>query len=74
VLEDQWVSLVPTKFINEDFSVDWASQPIYDIYLDEDDLLEEVNLFLNTIQIVEENNVHLVFDENSKSELSEWSL
>jgi hypothetical protein len=74
VLEDRWVSLVATKFINEDFSVDWASQPIYDIYLDEDDLLEEVNLFLNTIQIVEENNVHLVFDENSKSELSEWSL
>jgi hypothetical protein len=66
--------LAVTKFINEDFSVDWASQPIYDIYLDEDDLLEEVNLFLNTIQIVEENDVHLVFDENSKSELSERGL
>jgi hypothetical protein len=42
------------EFIEEDCSVDWTSPPIYDIYPGEDDLLEEVNLFLDTINIVEE--------------------
>jgi hypothetical protein len=42
------------EFIEEDFFVDWTSPPIYDIYPGEDDLLEEVNLFLDTINIVEE--------------------
>jgi hypothetical protein len=36
--------------------------------------LEEVNLFLYTIKIVEENDVHRVFDKSSKSEISQWDL
>jgi hypothetical protein len=35
VLEDRRVSLVTTKLIDEDLSVDWAYPPIYDIYIDE---------------------------------------
>jgi hypothetical protein len=31
-------------------------------------------LFLDTIKIVEENNVHSVFVESPKSEISQWSL
>jgi hypothetical protein len=34
VFEDQRVSLVATKLIDEDLSVNWASPPIYDIYPD----------------------------------------
>jgi hypothetical protein len=49
VLEDQWVSFVTTKLIDEDLLVDWASPPIYDIYPDEESLLKEVNLVLDTI-------------------------
>jgi hypothetical protein len=48
VLEDRRVSLIATKLIDEDLSVDWASPPIYDIYPDEEDLLEEVNLVIDT--------------------------
>ena len=61
-------------FIEEYFFVDWASPPIYDTYPNEKDLLEEVNLFLDTIQIVEENDVHRMFDESPKSEISQWGL
>jgi hypothetical protein len=43
VPEDRRVSLVATKLIDEDLSVDWASPPIYDIYPNEEDLLEEIN-------------------------------
>jgi hypothetical protein len=57
------------EIIEEYFSVDWVSPSIYNIYPDKNDLLEEVNLFLNTIKIVEENDVHLVFDESLKSEI-----
>jgi hypothetical protein len=46
------------EFIDEVFFIDWVFPPIYDICLDEEDLLEEVNLFIDTIKIVEENNVH----------------
>jgi hypothetical protein len=63
VPEDRWISLV-----------DWVSPPIYDIYLDKEDLLKEVNLFLDTINIVEGNDVHHVFDESQKSEISQWSF
>ena len=38
VPEDRWVSLVATKLIDEDLSVNWASPPVYDIYPNEDDL------------------------------------
>jgi hypothetical protein len=74
VLEDRRVSLVATKLIDEDLSVDWASPPIYDIYHDEEDLLEEVNLIIDTINIVEGNDVHLVSEESPKSEISQWGL
>jgi hypothetical protein len=60
--------------IDEDLSVDWTSPPIYDIYLDEEGLLEEVNLILDTINIVERNDVHLVFEESPRSEISQWGL
>jgi hypothetical protein len=33
--------------------------------------LEEVNLVLDTINIVEGNDVHLVFKESPKSEISQ---
>ena len=59
------------EFIKKDFSIDWTSSPIFDIYPKEEDLLEEVNLFLDTIKIVEENGVHHVFDESPKSEISQ---
>jgi hypothetical protein len=74
VLEDRWVSLVATKLVDENLSVDWASPPIYDIYLDEEGLLEEVNLVLDTINIVEGNYVHFVFEEIPKSKISQWGL
>jgi hypothetical protein len=54
------------EIIEEYFSVDWVPPPIYDIYPDENDLLEEINLFLDTIKIIEENDVHFVFDESPK--------
>jgi hypothetical protein len=69
VPKDRRVSLVTTKLIDEDLSVDWASPPIYNIYPNEEDLLEEVNLVLDTINIVEGNDVHLVFEESPKSEI-----
>jgi hypothetical protein len=62
------------EFIEEDYSVDWIFPPIYDIYPSEEDLLDEVYLFLDTINIVEENDVHDVFDESLKSEISQWGL
>jgi hypothetical protein len=74
VPEDRQVSLVTTKLIDEDLSVHWASPPIYDIYPDEEDLLEEVNLVIDTINIVEGNDVHLVSEESPKSEISQWGL
>jgi hypothetical protein len=36
--------------------------------------LEEVNLFIDTINIVKENDVYCVFDESPKSEISQWGL
>jgi hypothetical protein len=44
------------EFIEEDFSVDWVSPPIYDIYHDEDDLLKEVSFMVDAIKFIEENN------------------
>ena len=74
VPEDRQVYLVATKLIDEDLLVDWASPSIYDIYLEEEGLLREVNLVLDTINIVEGNDVHHVFEENPKSEISQWDL
>jgi hypothetical protein len=56
------------KFIEEDFSVDWVSPPIYDIYPDEEDLLKEVSFVVNTENFIEENNNYDVFDESLKFE------
>jgi hypothetical protein len=56
------------KFIEEDFSVDWVSPPIYDIYPDEEDLLKEVSFVVNTENFIEENNNYDVFDESHKFE------
>jgi hypothetical protein len=36
--------------------------------------LEGVNLFLDTINIVEGNDVHLEFEEIPKSEISQWDF
>jgi hypothetical protein len=72
VPEDRRVFLVATKLIDENLSVDWASPSIYDIYPADEGLLEEVNLVLSTINIVEGNDVHLVFEESPKSEISQW--
>jgi hypothetical protein len=36
--------------------------------------LEEVNLVLDTINILEGNDVHLVFEESAKNEISQWGL
>jgi hypothetical protein len=74
VPEDRRVSLVATKLIDEDLSVDWASPPIYDIYPNEEGLLEEVNFVLDTINTVKGNDDHLVFEESPKSEISQWGL
>jgi hypothetical protein len=74
VPEDRRISLVATKLNDEDLSVDWASPSIYDIYLDEEDLLEKVNLVLDTINIVEGNDVSLMFEESPKSKISQWGL
>jgi hypothetical protein len=62
------------EIIEQDFSVDLVSPPIYDIYPDEEDLLEEVNLFIDTIKIVEDNDIYHVFDKSSKSKISQWGI
>jgi hypothetical protein len=36
--------------------------------------LEEVNLVIDTINIVKGNDVHLVSEESPKSEISQWGL
>ena len=74
VIEDRQVSLVANKLIEENLSVDWTSPPIYDIYPDKKGLLDEVNLVLYTINIVEGNDFHLVFEKSPKSEISRWGL
>jgi hypothetical protein len=54
------------KYIEEDFSVDWVSPPIYDIYPDEEGL--EVSFVVNTENFIEENNSYDVLDESPKFE------
>ena len=56
------------RFIKKDFSVDWVSPLIYDIYSNEDDLLKEVSFVVNTENFIEENNNYDVFDESHKFE------
>jgi hypothetical protein len=59
------------EIIEQDFSIDLVFPPIYDIYPDEENLLEEVILFIDTIKIVEDNDIYRVFDKSSKSEMSQ---
>jgi hypothetical protein len=49
---------VENEFVDGDSSTDWDSLLIYDTYSDKDDLLEEVSFSIDTIKIVEENDVH----------------
>jgi hypothetical protein len=51
-----------------------VSSPIYHIYHDEEDLLKEVNLFIDTIKIVEDNDIYHVFDKTLESEISQWAF
>jgi hypothetical protein len=62
------------EIVEENFLVDWASPPIYDIYPDEDDLLQEVSLSVDIVKFVEKNYVYHMFDESSNSEVSELGL
>lgn len=56
------------QFIEEDFFVDWVSPPIYDIYPDEEDLLNEVNFVVDAVKFIEENNDYHVFNESPHNE------
>jgi len=46
-------SYVEDKFIEEDFSIDWVSPPIYDIYPNKEDLLQEVSFVVDVIKFIE---------------------
>jgi hypothetical protein len=73
VPEDRRVSLVATKLMDEDLSVDWASPPIYDIYPDEEESLEEVNLS-DSLAILYEDYVHYMVDKGSKDKYSDFNV
>lgn len=60
--------------VEKDFSVKWAFPLIYDIYPQEDDLLNEVSISVDTVKFVDENDVYHEFDESSKSKVSELDL
>lgn len=60
--------------MEEYFSVDWAFPPIDDNYRNEEDLLDEVSLSINTKYFVEESDVYHVFEESPKSEYLSWVL
>ena len=47
---------------------DWVPPLIYNIYLDEDDLLKEISFMVNTENFIEENNSYDVFDESPRFE------
>lgn len=47
---------------------------IYDIYLAKEDLLEGISFSVDTVKMAEENDVHHVFDESPKSEVSQLGL
>jgi hypothetical protein len=50
-------------------AVDWVSPTIYDdIYLDEDDLLNDVSFLVDATKFIEENNDYHVFDESPHNE------
>jgi hypothetical protein len=73
VPEDQRVSLVATKLMDDDLSVDWASPPIYDIYPDEEESLEEVNLS-DSLAILYEDYVHYMVDKGFKDKYSDFNV
>jgi hypothetical protein len=59
--------------MDEDLSVDWASPPIYDIYPDEEESLEEVNLS-DSLAILYEDYVHYMVDKGSKDKYSDFNV
>jgi hypothetical protein len=52
--------------------MDWNSLPTYDTYVDDEDFIVVSSLSYD--KEVENNSVNNVFDESSKSEISQWSL
>jgi hypothetical protein len=46
------------EFVDGDSLVDWDFPSIYDIYPNEENLLKEVNFWVDTLKIIEENDVH----------------
>jgi len=72
------------EFVAEDFQhkedvedpsqcfMDWNSLPTYDTYVDDEDFIVVSSLSYD--KEVENNSVNNVFDESSKSEISQWSL
>jgi hypothetical protein len=73
VLEGRRISLVATKLIDEDLSVYWASPPIYDIYPDEEEPLEEVNL-LDSFAIFYDHSMYHVLDKSPKDKAFDLSV
>jgi hypothetical protein len=73
VPEGRRISLVATKLIDEDLSVDWASPPIYDIYPDEEEPLEEVNL-LDSFAIFYDHSMYHVLDKSPKDKAFDLSV
>lgn len=65
---------VEDELVEGDSLVDWDSLLIYDIYSNEEDLVEEVSVLADTIKIVQENDTHHVFDETPNGEVPLWGL
>jgi hypothetical protein len=73
VPEGRRISLVATKLIDEDLSIDWASPPIYDIYPDEEEPLEEVNLS-NSFANFFDHSMYHVLDKSPKDKAFDLSV
>lgn len=50
--------VVGDKFFKRNSLVDWDFSPIYDINFEQEYLLEDINFLVDTIKIVEVNDVH----------------
>jgi len=65
---------VEDELVEGDSLVDWSSPLIYDIYPNEEDLVEEGSVPVDTIKIVQEIDTHYVFDESPNGEVPQWGL
>lgn len=65
---------VEDELVEGDSLVDWSSPLIYDIYPNEEDLVEEGSVPVDTIKIVQENDTHYAFDESPNGEVPQWGL